>query len=151
MFMVVYDKEYDDFLKALSFYADKMSVKVLAGKYKCAPNHIYQIINRAKNAGRQTQKTVAKACGFETVSEFVASIKQDDESIVKIKDPEVWLHYQIIQKFKNKNLARIANEHLLELEELDPIAFGDIVSAIRQKIKEIKGERGSQKNGTTGE
>lgn len=146
MFMVVYDKEYEDFLTALDFYADKIGVKAIAAEYKCTPNHIYPIIKREKNAGRKVQLKIANSCGFDTITDFIQSVKKTPkDNIVTIDDPEILKHFHVIKKFKNKNFARIVNEHLVEIESLDPGAFLEILTLISNKVNELKKPGGRQK------
>lgn len=142
--------KYMDFIDAAKHYADKIGAVQIAEKYPCSKNHIYQVINEDKTAGRMTQSKFAKACGFNTVSEFVNSIKKSTPDYPPIETQEDWEHYTVTRKFKNKRLAIDINKLLVKLESLSPIALGRMAGIIEDEVKRIE-EVSPEKSGTLGE
>jgi|SRR6056297_1547103 len=146
------DPEYTAFLRAANKHARKIGVKVVADRYGCQKTHIYQVLNQDKPAGSVVRLKLAKACGFNTVSDLINSIKEDEldkKYPVEISDQETWEHFKVIKRFKNKGIALKMNQKLADLEESDQFAFIQVLAKLDTWIKE---ERLSNKEDTgTGE
>lgn len=133
------DTEYKEFLDAANRAVDSLGIEEIAEKYKCSTSFLYQITNGKKDAGRKTQLKIAKACGEETVSDFLKRWGECSEAkdmtnqllnnLFEI-DVVTKNHMELVKKFKNKEIALAINRRLVELEEVNPIAFARAVGDI---------------------
>lgn len=68
-------------------------------------------------------------------------------NIFKINNALEGKHLSIIRQFKNKELACVINEKLVELESLDQTALAEIIVEIKAKIKEAESTKKRTANG----
>jgi hypothetical protein len=124
------DTDIQAFKRAARFYEEKIGVSEIASNYVCTDKYIYMVINGHKEPGRRAQLKFAKACGFDTVAEFIASV--DTDANVRHIDPITRDHLDLVKNFVNKKIAYDINKVLVDLDNDDSIRFGELAALIRK-------------------
>lgn len=155
------DPEYKEFIDAAVRAIEFFGIEDVAEKYGCSASFLYQIINGQKSAGRKTQLKLAKACGEKTTSNFLKKWSGVADKVQRTTpiannvfsiDQVTKEHIELVQKFKNKEIALAINQKLMELENVNPIAFaravGDIDTIINNAISNTTQALPPRKTGT---
>ena len=145
MVMDTFDPEYKGFLNAARYHDERLGTEEIADRYGCSTSYIYQVVNGMKEVGRRSQIKFVKACGFNTISDFVQSVKNTP---TPPKDSLDWRHDMVTRKFQSKELAIHINELLVEIEKISPIALGRVGGIIEDELKKLKQE--AEQKGRTG-
>lgn len=127
---MVHDEKYDLFLqkmKEAEKQYGKNFNKNLSIDSGISKGYISQILKGKKRAIFEYQIKIAKFCKFD-----LQTMHQKDI------DKEILRHIDVIKKFKNKSLVCKINEKLVELENLDEIAFAEVIVEIDKKLKRIE-------------
>ena len=145
--MLLIMKKSDDIQKDMAYMKFYNAlVKIIDQKYNGNRKEVYEtasisksyfseVMNLNKKASFPKQTAISKACGYNTVDEFI--MKTSDQTPIEIQKIEQE-HLKVIKQFKSKDLALKINQHLLELEQLDIIDFGRLAGEIVDRIESIK-------------
>ena len=138
------DTDYKTFIASLRFFEEKDGLSEIASAYKCSESYAYQVLNGQKIIGRKSQIKFARACGFNSVSEFIKATQKPElpskKYTIEIDDQETWQHFKVIKRFKNKGIALAMNEKLADFEEYDQWKFIKLLNKIDESIEALKKE-----------